>query len=166
MTEEKEEYSDEDFFNDLNKYIDLDLSKDITIDIDKIDILYNFILDTKKGIKQNKILVLRGNVENIVNTIKKYLLSSTFSIGTTNLNYFQNLIVDKYISRMQNTHPIYNITKVNKIFIITDNEFEHILDDKIFQKLIEDDKIITNFIVTTNKKSKIFDYDMFISVLE
>ena len=166
MTEEKDEYSDEDFFNDLNKYIDLDLCKDITIDIDKIDILYNFILDTKKGIKQNKILVLRGNVENIVNTIKKYLLSSTFSIGTTNLNYFQNLIVDKYISRMQNAHPIYNITKVNKIFIITDNEFEHTLDYKIFQKLIDDDKIITNFIVTTNKKSKIYDYDMFISVLE
>jgi hypothetical protein len=160
-----EEYSDEDFFNDLNKYIDLDLSKDITVDIDKIDILYNYILDTKKGIKQNKILVLKGNVENIMNTIKKYLLSRTFSIGNTNVNYFQNLITNKYIYSMKNRHPIYNITKVNKLFIISDNEFEHSLDSEIFKKMIEDDKIITNFIVTTNKKSKI-DYDIFISVLE
>jgi hypothetical protein len=54
---------------------------------------------------------------------------------------------------MQNTHPIYNITKVNKLFIISDNEVEHTLNDKIFQRMIDDIKIITNFIITTNKKS-------------
>jgi hypothetical protein len=141
---EKEKYAEEEFINNLNKYID---------NTDKIDILYNYILNTKKGIKQNKILVLYGKVENIINIIKKYLLSETFSISNTNINYFQNLIVDKYISRMQNTHPIYNITKVNKLFIISDNEVEHTLNDKIFQRMIDDIKIITNFIITTNKKS-------------
>lgn len=166
--DKKEKYTDEEFFNDLNRYIDLDLSKDITVDIDKIDILYNYILDTKKGIKQNKVLVLYGNINNIIDIIKKYLLSCTFSIGTTNLNYFQNLIVDKHIDRMQNTHPIYNIKKVNKLFIISDNDFEHTLNDKIFQRMIDDEKVITNFIITTNKKSKIdkIENDIFISVLE
>lgn len=143
MTEE-EKYTEEEFLNNLNKYID---------NTDKIDILYNYILNTKKGIKQNKILVLYGKVENIVDNIKKYLLSKTFSISNTNINYFQNLIVDKYISKMQNTHPIYNITKVNKLFIISDNEDEHTLNDKIFQRMIDDKKIITNFLITTNKKS-------------
>jgi len=142
--DEKEKYTEEEFFNNLNKYID---------NTDKIDILYNYILNTKKGIKQNKILVLYGKVENIIDIIKKYLLSKTFSISNTNINYFQNLIVNKYISRMQNTHPIYNITKVNKLFIISDNEVEHTLNDKIFQRMIDDKKIITNFIITTNKKS-------------
>ena len=142
--DEKEKYTEEEFINNLNKYID---------NTDKINILYNYILNTKKGIKQNKILVLYGEVENIIDIIKKYLLSKTFSISNTNINYFQNLIVDKYISRMQNTHPIYNITKVNKLFIISDNEVEHTLNDKIFQRMIDDIKIITNFIITTNKKS-------------
>jgi hypothetical protein len=142
--DEKEKYTEEEFFNNLNKYID---------NTEKIDILYNYILNTKKGIKQNKILVLYGKVENIIDIIKKYLLSKTFSISNTNINYFQNLIVNKYISRMQNTHPIYNITKVNKLFIISDNEVEHTLNDKIFQRMIDDKKIITNFIITTNKKS-------------
>jgi hypothetical protein len=142
--DEKEKYTEEEFFNNLNKYID---------NADDIDILYKYILNTKKGIKQNKILVLYGKVENIINIIKKYLLSKTFSISNTNINYFQNLIVDKYISKMQNTHPIYNISKVNKLFIISDNEVGHTLNDKIFQRMIDDIKIITNFIITTNKKS-------------
>lgn len=160
-------YTETDFLNDLNKYIDLDIAKDVNIDIDNIDILYNYILDTKKGIKQNKILVLYGKVENIVEIIKKYLLSGSFSLGYTNVNYFQNLIVDKYINKMQNTHPIYNIKKVNKLFILSDDDYKYTLDREIFQKLIDDDKIITNFIVTTNKKSKIEeDDDIFISVLE
>ena len=141
---EKEKYTEEEFFNNLNKYMD---------NISNINILYNYILDTKKGVKQNKILVLHGKVENIVDNIKKYLLSGTFSIMNTNVNYFQNLIVDKYISKMQNTHPIYNITKVNKLFIISDNEVEHTLNNEIFQRMIDDKKIITNFIITTNKKS-------------
>lgn len=141
---EKEKYTEEELFNNLNKHMD---------NTSNIDILYNYILNTKKGIKQNKILVLYGKVENIVDIIKKYLLSKTFSIMNTNVNYFQNLIVDKYISKMQNTHPIYNITKVNKLFIISDNEVEHTLNDEIFQRLINDKKIITNFIITTNKKS-------------
>lgn len=141
---EKEKYTEEELFNNLNKHMD---------NTSNIDILYNYILNTKKGIKQNKILVLYGKVENIVDIIKKYLLSEKFSIMNTNVNYFQNLIVDKYISKMQNTHPIYNITKVNKLFIISDNEVEHTLNDEIYQRLINDKKIITNFIITTNKKS-------------
>jgi hypothetical protein len=141
---EKEKYTEEELFNNLNKHM---------VNISNINILYNYILDTKKGVKQNKILVLYGKVENIVDIIKKYLLSEKFSIMNTNVNYFQNLIVDKYISKMQNTHPIYNITKVNKLFIISDNEVEHTLNDEIFQRMIDDKKIITNFIITTNKKS-------------
>ena len=141
---EKEKYTEEELFNNLNKHM---------VNISNINILYNYILDTKKGVKQNKILVLHGKVENIVDNIKKYLLSGTFSIMNTNVNYFQNLIVDKYISKMQNTHPIYNITKVNKLFIISDNEVEHTLNNEIFQRMIDDKKIITNFIITTNKKS-------------
>jgi hypothetical protein len=161
------EYTENDFFNDLNKYIDLDIDQDINIDIDNVDILYNYILNTKKGIKQTKILVLYGNTKNIVDIIKKYLLSGTFSLGYTNLNYFQNLIVDKYINKMKNTHPIYNITRVNKLFIISDNENKYTLNCEIFQKLLSDNKIITNFIITTNKKSKDKDInDIFISVLE
>jgi hypothetical protein len=141
---EKEKYTEEELFNNLNKHM---------VNISNINILYNYILDTKKGVKHNKILVLHGKVENIVDIIKKYLLSEKFSIMNTNVNYFQNLIVDKYISKMQNTHPIYNITKVNKLFIISDNEVEHTLNDEIFQRMIDDKKIITNFIITTNKKS-------------
>ena len=165
---DKKKYTDEEFFNDLNMYIDIDLNKDNTVDIEKIDILYNYILDTKKGIKQNKVLILYGKTENIVNIIKKYLLSDSFSIGNTNVNYFQNLIVDKYTYSMKNKHPIYNITKVNKLFIISDNDVEHTLNGEIFKRMIDDEKVITNFIITTNKKSK-FDKnnnDIFISVLE
>ena len=123
-----------------------------------------YIVDTKKGIKQNKILVLHGNVGSVVDIIKKFLLSGTFSICYTNINYFQNLIVDKYISRLQNTHPIYNITKVNKLLIITDNELEYNLNDEIFKRMIDDKKIITNFIITTNKKNDTKNSNIFISI--
>ena len=94
-------YTENDFFNDLNKYVDLDLDKKIFIDIDNINLLYNYILDTKNGIKQTKILVLYGNTKNIIDIIKKYLLSSKFVIGNTNVNYFQNLIVNKHLNKMK-----------------------------------------------------------------
>ena len=147
-----EEYTKEELLKDLNKYTGDN------------DILYNYIVDTKKGIKQNKILVLHGNVGSVVDIIKKFLLSGTFSICYTNINYFQNLIVDKYISRLQNTHPIYNITKVNKLLIITDNELEYNLNDEIFKRMIDDKKIITNFIITTNKKNDTKNSNIFISI--
>ena len=84
--------------------------------------------------------------------ISKILLNDRFSIIHTTTKYI-NYILSNYLNHLKNTHPIYNIIKVSKLLILTDDNQNFTTD--IFEELLKDDKIITNFLISS--KNKKFD---------